>query len=882
MSSSRPGFWRVALFLGGLSGAAGGPAPASAQEQPKALEVQQSVIRPSVGGLYSYVPGKWSVLGLTVSNPDNHPRDVLNATYFDGAPNLQYGRRLWIPAKARLKTWEPVMVPQLEPGAERSFAFHSVVLDLDRNDHDEVLSRENSGELLHSGVVPARVERPVTGFLTVADEKNEGGDDLAYNLVVAARIQQHLTRKLSFFDDHESSPDEFSLQSLDQLVVANGELHNDSLAMTAIRRWVYNGGSLWVMLDRVDPRFLEQVLGDEFACEVVDRVGLTSVIIEPAGQIRLSEAIAAEYEQPVDLVRVVLAGRGMAVDFTVNGWPVAFSMPFGAGRVLVTTLGARGLMRPRRPTDDVAPVRNRRGPSTVPNDGDWERWSAFMLLPPAAELTAPFLRFTNRTDRGFDESLSRHSSDYVGYSIPPRWLIMGLLTGLAGAVVVAGIWLWRRQTLEHLGWIGPGLALTVTVVLLVIGGRSRHAISAVAASVDFVEAIPGTDDLCGYGTAISYSPESGPWTIGSASGGIVVPDMAGQEGTTRRLIWSDLDVWNWQNLWQATPQRSAHYFQSQVMPERVEADGAFGPDGFSGRLSIPATIRVSDEILVTHSGQLGVELHADGTFRADADHVLARNQFIGGSILSDEQNRRQRTTRAVLEEFRNDDWTDRAWIFLWSEKNLARFGFSEERRLLGTSLLAVPLIMQRPAVGTSVQIPSPFLPYRSTAAPDGRPPSALWDRRKQIWHEHAGPARVWLSFRLPAELAPIELTGGRLAVQVAGPLGRLEVLGLRTMPGNTQPGSSESDSVLIRQWDDPVGTLSVPLNDPTVLQVGSDGGVAFGFSIAGPPKPDRSAEVPDIESKVSYWRIEDVSLELTGKILAVDESRLAAVRRGRE
>src|SRR5260370_629079 len=81
----------------------------------------------------------------------------------------------------------------------------------------------------------------------------------------------------------------------------------------------------------------------------------------------------------------------------------------------------------------------------------------------------------------------------------------------------AGGWLWRRQALEHLGWIGPGLALTVTIVLLIIGGRNRHAISAMAASVDFVEAIAGTDDLSARGIATYYTPESGPLTIKSAS-----------------------------------------------------------------------------------------------------------------------------------------------------------------------------------------------------------------------------------------------------------------------------------------------------------------------------------------------------------------------------
>ena len=88
----------------------------AAQDQAAALRVEHSAVNANVGGLHLCVPEKWSVLDLVVTNPLDEPREILSATYFDGAPTLQYGRRVWVPARARLTTWLPVLLPKLPLG----------------------------------------------------------------------------------------------------------------------------------------------------------------------------------------------------------------------------------------------------------------------------------------------------------------------------------------------------------------------------------------------------------------------------------------------------------------------------------------------------------------------------------------------------------------------------------------------------------------------------------------------------------------------------------------------------------------------------------------------------------------------------------------------
>src|SRR3990167_10471873 len=66
-------------------------------------------------GVRVYVPGSWAMLGVDVANPTDRPVEILSSAYFGGQPELQYARPLWIPARARLAAWQPVLVPRGVP-----------------------------------------------------------------------------------------------------------------------------------------------------------------------------------------------------------------------------------------------------------------------------------------------------------------------------------------------------------------------------------------------------------------------------------------------------------------------------------------------------------------------------------------------------------------------------------------------------------------------------------------------------------------------------------------------------------------------------------------------------------------------------------------------
>jgi hypothetical protein len=219
----------------------------------------------------------------------------------------------------------------------------------------------------------------------------------------------------------------------------------------------------------------------------------------------------------------------------------------------------------------------------------------------------------------------------------------------------------------------------------------------------------------------------------------------------------------------------------------------------------------------------------------------------------------------VLRQLRREDWTGPPLVLLWTDDRISDFQFDEGRRLLGAALLAIPLVLDRPPAGTPVRIPAPLLEYRNTFQPSGEPSSPVWDYPRKEWHEYARAASVWLKFQLPRELLPLELTSGRMEIHVTGPLGRLEVFGLRRQPGDDRPGAVGGQAVSIDRWDQPVGTRSIPLTDPGVLSIGPDGTLVLGLAVRGPEKKPESDPQAEFDEKPSYWRIEELSLELTGK-----------------
>ncbi len=812
----------------------------------------------STGGSYIYVPEKWGELRINLVNNRDEPRDLMCATYFQDQPNLQFGRRVWVPAKSTLRISHPIVIPARDPSQGRALNLQSLVVDA--TEGGDVLVKNNTGQMLHDGALLVTFSGRNTGLIGTTGTDRDVPSAEVTDLIMATRVSQQLSNRYSLLLDQFLPADESELSSLDHLVLLENRITQDLAAMAALRHWLHQGGRLWIMMDQVDPIVLESLFGDDFKGHVVDRVGLTTVRIDKGPTLSNPDGDVGEstdHEEPVEFVRMVTSN--IDVTHEVNGWPAAMTKAYGDGRVLITTLGPRGWMTARPPNS-----RQSEDPAFT---------SQWIPLTSMNDIASDF--FAMR-----EPELIAHSAmepqvrEYVGYTIPSWGLIVGTLIGFSLVLVLIALALLRSGRLESLGWIGSLLAIAVSIGLLSIGRSYRHGIPATVASIQVAQAMTGTDDVRTQGIVAVYQPEGSASPIQVTGGGRMMPDMSGLENSNRRMVTTDLGAWHWENLPQPPGLRATPFTRSETVVDRLEARASFDAQGmvgtYSGRLS-PG----SDSLIATRDGRLGVQLNGDGSFTARADDVFSKDQFLGAGLLSDEQDRRRRTLEKILANPKRKDYPDRPQLMFWSDQWKHGFQFGDAMKPQGTTLVAIPLILERPEIGSEFVIPSPLLTYRNQRNPDGSPPSTMWNHARKEWQERSVPATSWLNIQIPRELLPIQGTRLRIEMNVSGPIGRVEVLGLR----NREVVSLETQM-------DPVGALAIEINDASVLSVNSDGGLILGISAGDPKRPEltqtidkpgnKEAEYPSIKqdqnAKINYWRIESLTVQLWAKTIEPREN----------
>ena len=804
----------------------------------------------STGGTGIYRPEQWGLINIGMRNPQDHEVDVLATTYFVGDPNLQYGRRVWLPPRSRRVTWHPIRMPRLEQPGQKIFDLRSMVVS--GSSGSESMATNEFGSMQFDQGLLVGHDEPVTAMIVDVATGGQPGKKLAtpQDLLLTARFDRGLRYNVTLFGDPLLPASEEVLATLDHLLVASDRIKPDAAGIAAIRRWVAAGGHLWIQAEAVSPELLASLLGDDGAISEVDRVDLTSIHIESVpwavGPIEFDRVL----EYPAPFVRVI--AEDVNVEFLVNGWPAAFWKSFGEGRILVTTLGSDAWLVPRKPTDPVSA-------------GGKEFATEFVPSPALSQLAFSF--FTPRTPPPVSREIAEeHVRQLIGYAIPSRTLVLGTLGGFTALILLTAIALARRGRLEVMGLVLPGLALASAGVLLGAGWASKSTVPGSSAIIQVVQAVPGSQDVRTSGLAGVYARETSEFKFAGRQGGWLSPDMDGLEGTTRRMVWTDLDHYQWEHLPMVPGLRMAAFQTAGRAEEPVEAVARFDATGVTGKLSLPAGLNPGDGLIATSRGRMGVDLKADGDFVASADSVLEAGEFLSARVLSDEQQRRNRILAEMLTPVVGTTHTQEPILLVWTKPWEVGLSVAEAKDCVGSALVSIPIRWERPPEGSNITIPAPFLSFREVEGPDKLAPSGLYDYRTSRWSERSGPAAGWLGFTIPNGLLPLTIKSATMTFKVLGPIGRLEISTVENLRRKS-----------LKVWDAPVGTLTYQITDPQALKLDSrgrlllriDAGQRPSNDFAGPVDPKNKPRLGAADP-LSYWQFEDVSLQLTAEVTAAE------------
>ena len=788
-------------------------------------------------GAGTFRPGRWAQLRFDMANPTKSPVDLLSAVFVAGHPNLQYGRRVWVPAGAHRVTSHPFLVPKAIPQSQSRLELKSVFLD---DSGREMLRRSDEGEILDTAMqaLDHALGSSTTGYIQAGTPSDDL--DLTYEMLVALRFAKDHPRRVSQLNDNflPASPQDYD--TLDQLALASDQVQHDAAGLAALRNWVQGGGTLWLPLDRLQKSTVEAVLQDAFACEIIDSVDLTDVEVRaalPGGESSPRE----EFEIPVPLVRVI--PHDVQVTHTANGWPAAFWQPYGRGMVIYTALGPAAWIRERRSTD-------RRPPSSLDD-------TRFVGMPPAADLATRLL--TRHSPPLLNRPAQQtYTTELVGYQIPSRTSVLLMLGAFCAGLLGIGLVLLRRQQLEWLGLWGSLLALATATGLAGVSQLNRGSIPPTVATLQVIEATPNNPDLVVEGTTAIYRPNGGASAL-SGSHGILMPDMSGLEGTTRRLVWTDLDTWKWENLSLPAGVRLATVSSQVRLPEPLAVTARFGPDGLDGRFHSAGLTEISD-VMIAASGRrrMSTVLKSDGSFHAGSGDVQAAESYIAGSLLTDEQRRRQQVLQQFLSRVRMMDISE-ADTLIWAEPRLlfwtaplkTDFSFGQELQVRGAALVSVPLRFERTPPGTHVMVPSPFLKFRSIAGPGNEGLSSPYNYQRDEWNERQGMGRSWLRVQLPESVLPMQVDRCRITLQITGPAKKIEVLSLE----NEKPVPMETIA-------NPIGTVEINITRADALKLDDKGGLIVGLLIGDETEKKKNDAG---EGQINFtWRVESCRIEVDG------------------
>jgi hypothetical protein len=815
-----PGSARLFAIILGLL-ACSGPALRAQETDPKLLRAEGFI--PT--GPRSSVTESPGTLQVTVDNPDTTDKDARVVVFYSARRDVQYARDVWVPAHSSITTWIPIGPA---PPAETLQSRQIEMLLYDRTGGAERLVLPPGEQKVRSRAVLYRKREATTAVMfdsvsnPVTGDDNPPYADGVIELIRFVRELPNLSDYVSFVPLGPLPPVPDAFAGIDVFVLAGNRLAQDPPGRAALRHWVEGGGTLWVMLDLVDPGVIAPILGADAPLAVVDRLGLTTIRLSRVPD-NPAQAETQEVERPVDLVRVIPTADDR-VFYLANGWPAAFTRQLGRGRIVFTTLGDRGWSRPRTAQD----------PKPTGRGGSAPRPDLPVPLFAVTEL-ATELHPAHTPDPMQPELFKPLLTEEIGYAIIDRPTTAAVLGAFVVVLLCLGLVLRRSRRPELVGWTIPAAAVAAAAFLIALGESSRRAIPPTAGAVALVDPAAGSEEASLTGLYAIYHQTSGPVVLGTRQGALLDLDAEGLEGQLRRRVQLDTDAWRWEGLSLPAGVRTGP-FQSTARPGRVTAVARFGPDGIEGRLEAGSYRGPTDALVVPASHEpLPVRFGAGGTFAARTSEALPPGNYIAGAVLDDRQQRRQAVYRQMLSGPLPRHLEGRDLLLAWAEMPELPFPPEEGARVLGSALLAVPLEFERSAPGTRVTVPRGFSTVRR-----------VLDQTRQILVTPSGPEAVTMRvrFQLPASVLPLRVERATAYARVRAPS--------RTF---TLSGAADGKPVRLFEGVGTLDSVRVEITDPRLLEPDELGGLYLTVAFGNTTDPVNSTP----------WKLESLTLEVVGR-----------------
>lgn len=773
-------------------------------------------------GIGQFRADRFGVLQLTLRNPEGAARELLSAVFVESDANTQFGRTLWIPAGAQRRTWQPLRVSASQAKTDartqgRSNSINLVSMLLASGAAGEqMLSRQPSPVSLGHGAAPTALintpspaSAPAPGNApgtapgsSLQEAENESVHDMlaAAAELVGPKGDPDGLRALLPRTMNNPPPVTLGYDSIARVVLASREPQLDAAQTQALRDWLTAGGVLWIMLDRVDPAYIEQLLGPAWNVAVADKTRLTRVPTDFGAD---GKPAWRDVEQPVDFVRVI--AEPLAPELVCEGWPLAFELPYGDGRVIVTTLGPRGWSDGKTPYPTLTRV-------SQAFHADVVKASSFFFAAQSENSTQP------AADKQLLASL-------VGYSVVGRSAVAGLLVGYCVLFILLAFVLHRRQKLERIGIVGLALAVVFAAGVVALGLSNRQSAPQTLAAAGMAKFQPDTGTIELEGGVDIYTPlltaASNTTDLTGDRGGYLMLSPTSGEGRVRRILWTDLNRWVWRHVTLPADATLRGDVRAVLHVPPVAAS-TMQPQasGFALTSEAPDALGLEDVMLIGPAG--AATLARDGatqTWRPTGDRIE----------LSDASEAEAAALRQMYQQAAETACDDGVLLLAGWTSQLSPGVAMPGRTPREASRYVVTLPVQAvaPAQGQRFVVPALLLPFEVPRNGRGSKQSFLtaYDAGHHEWLTLTQPGRVRLQFTVPAALLPMRVDTATVELDIDA-AGRQVIVASgkqrQTLDGPTRKQTitlSGLDTLVTREQPDVDVTLDVSAGDnPTGMQ----------------------------------------------------------------
>lgn len=834
--------------------------PCTAQDARDPLNQAVDPVQVSVGngGMQRNVPGRWAILSVAGRNPTDRDVEETMVVTVGDQTNLQYARQLWIPAGARRSSRLPIQIPGGLPVEQHQMEIRSTRLRRDVDGSEQYVANaigepETSVMLLLSeeeSRAAVIFDNPDPSDTAAAEEI----EAVAKTIDVVRERKLISTRRLGLIriNDHFLPSNPVGLDALDQLILAGDRVLEDSMSPSLIVRWVQAGGQLWVMLDRMDPTVVQTLLGELANHTVVDRVELNDFTLSATQADHSFGTITSvdwSDEMPVDMVRVVQDSGEVVAD--IDGWPAVFRRQLGLGTIMFSTVGARGWLMDEQPLlvlDSVGRQFFGRRPAPVPSS---------------------------------DAMASLVDAD-IGYQIPSRGMVTGILGSHLVLVIAAGIWLFQRQQLQWLAAVVPAASALAAVVLIGLGKQQVNAIDAIVATTQVVQSLPGSNQVQIQSMTAVFTPQERELEVVSSGDTSSMLVEAVDDAALKRNVWDDSGRSRW-NFVRQPPGVVRHITSHRVVEvaQPWSAEGTFDAQGFAATITGLDGQRIEDAIAVaspapnlalTRDGAANEESSAGHTgasrthskpLRGGVDDVLPQDQYVNAGIVSETQRDRQNYLRQIMASdsapFGSASSGFAPTVLAWTDLIDSGLSFRGDFAQQGSALVSIPIVWKRPEPGSSFQVPASFVkirPHQST-----RGTTTLLNERDGQWLELNEPRDAEIRCEVPAVLLPCKLAQAKVEIRISAPSRTLDV-----------KARTKGEFVSVHQEKNPNGVVRFTVEDARQLDVDESGGWVLMISVSASDAEKRleveAAGEPLVRSDASpdrnFWKIESMQVQYEG------------------